>query len=149
MLTVLAGMAEYERELIRSRIQTKLDTKRRHGELTGTVPYGWTAEDTGEVTNKGVRIRRLVPCPEEQNWILHMDNLRRAGYGYHSIANDLNARAVPTKRGRGEIMCLRAKGDEPSTKKFTTGRWQAGNVAHVLQNKIVQAWLVSRLAAAA
>jgi site-specific DNA recombinase len=137
MFTVLAGMAEYERELIRSRIQDKLDVKRSKGELCGTEPYGWTAVETGEVTPKGVKIRRLEPNPEEQKWILHMVQLRRADWGYHSIAKDLNQRGVPTKRGKGEI--IRYKGEA----RFNTGKWQAGNVSNVLNNQTVKTWLES------
>jgi DNA invertase Pin-like site-specific DNA recombinase len=149
MFTVLAGMAEYERELIRSRIQDKLDIKRQKHELTGTVPYGWDAKETGAETVKGVKIRELVPNLVEQSWILHMVTLRAAGWGYHSIANDLNDRDVPTKRGKGEIMTLRSAGDTPADKRFTTGRWQAGNVAKVLNSKTVRDWLASRQQAAA
>src|SRR5579859_2805250 len=59
MFTVLAGMAEYERELIRDRITRQLAVKRDKGELCGTEPYGWRAAPTGQVTAKGVPIHRL------------------------------------------------------------------------------------------
>jgi hypothetical protein len=122
MFTVLAGMAEYEREFIRSRVQDKLDNKRQKNELTGTVPYGWDAAETGATTAKGVKVRELVPNLVEQSWILHMVTLRAQGWGYHSIANDLNSRDVPTKRGKGEIMNLRvgATSTSSETKRFTT-----------------------------
>ena len=150
MFTVLAGMAEYERELIRSRIQDKLAVKRARGELTGTVPFGWDAVETGEVTPKGVKVRRLVDNPQEQRWILHMRALRDQGTSYDRIARDLNARAVRTKRGKGTIMRLRISDashapDAPrSTSKFVSGRWQAGNVAKVLNSKTIQAWLAAK-----
>jgi DNA invertase Pin-like site-specific DNA recombinase len=137
MFTVLAGMAEYERELIRDRIQKHFINKRLKSELCGTVPYGWNAVPTGEITPKGVRIHRLEDNPHEQQWISYMVRLRKAGWGYHSIAKDLNARGVPTKVGKGEL--IRFKGQT----RFNSGRWQAGNVAGVLNNKTVVAWLES------
>src|SRR5579859_3335299 len=89
MFTVLAGMAEYERELICDRIAKHLQAKRARGELCGTEPYGFTAVDTGELTAKGVKIKRLLDNPEEQRWILFMVQLRSLGHGYHTIAKKL------------------------------------------------------------
>lgn len=137
MFTVLAGMAEYERELIRSRIQQHLDVKRGKGELCGTVPYGWNAAPTGNVTPKGVATRRLEDNPAEQQWILFMVGLRTLGHGYHTIAKELNQLGVPTKRGKGEIIKY---GGET---RFNSGQWQSGNVAKVLNSKTVQAWLAA------
>jgi DNA invertase Pin-like site-specific DNA recombinase len=147
MLTVLAGMAEFERALIKSRINETMESKRGRGELCGTVPYGWNAVETGAVTNKGVKVRRLEPNPDEQKWILVMKRLRDARQSYGKIASHLNANQVPTKRGRGEVMKLRARlstlNAQPSTTKFTSGKWQAGNVAKVLNSKTTAEWLAS------
>ncbi len=144
MFTVLAGMAEYERELITSRINDRMAVKRAAGQLCGKVPYGFDAELTGETTAKGVKIHRLVPNPEEQKWILHMVRLRGAGLGYHSIAKDLNAHGVPTKN-RGKMMNLLREGctKDHVEQKFTSGQWQSGNVESVLNNVTVQNWLQS------
>jgi len=147
MFTVLAGMAEYERALITGRIEDKFEIKRDKGELCGTESYGWSSVETGEVTPKDVKIRRLVDHPEEQKWILVMFQLRKTGMGYHSIAKYLNAQGVPTKRGKGMVMKLRtarrlvAKWEE----KPTSGQWQSGNVARILSpdNITVQNWLRS------
>jgi len=144
-MQIAAVFAELEVARIRERIQAALDEKRGQGLLTGTVPYGFNAVATGAVTAKGVKIRRLVDNPEEQKWILHMARLRSAGWGYHRIANELNRLGVPTKRGAGEIMKLRTApstlNPQPSTLRFTTGKWQCGNVQGVLTNATVQAWL--------
>jgi len=148
MLTVLAGMAEYERELIRDRITKHLDAKRDRDELCGTEPFGFTAVATGEVTPKGKAIKRLEPNPEEQKWIVFMAAQYDAGFGYHTIAKQLNAAGVPTKR-RGEILNLLHGGHTKASveKRFTSGRWQAGNVARVLQSKTAQSWLAERAVA--
>ncbi len=139
-MQIAAVFAELELARIRERIQTALDHKRGQGLLTGTVPYGFNAVDTGEISAKGVKLRRMEDNPDEQRWILEMIHRRQAGWGYHSIAKWLNEQEVETKRGRGEVMKLRTGGGETET-RFTSGKWQAGNVAKVLTNKTVQAWL--------
>ena len=72
------------------------------------------------------------------------------GAGFHTIAKELNALGVPTKR-RGDILLLLngSKEAEGCVRKLTSGKWQAGNVAKVLgykghPNKTVDAWLASR-----
>jgi putative DNA-invertase from lambdoid prophage Rac len=40
-MEIKASVAQYERNKIRQRIQSKLDGKRAHGELCGTLSYGW------------------------------------------------------------------------------------------------------------
>jgi DNA invertase Pin-like site-specific DNA recombinase len=128
-MQIAAVFAELELARIRERIQTALDHNRALGLLTGTEPFGWDATPTGEVTTKGVKVRRLSPNPGQQRWILEMHRLRNAGWGYHSIAVELNAQRAPTKTGRGQ--------------------WQAGNVRGVLTNDRVVAWLNEQPAAAA
>ena len=165
-----ASAAQYERDKIRQRIRSKFKTKRDFGELCGVVSYGWDAKyvfaDGFELlTNKALSSgqgaskdnalgeliaqhgrllsQTLVDNPREQQWILHMKRLRDAGWGYHSIAKNLNELGVPTKRPRGEIMNLRNTVDkaESSTRRFVSGKWQCGNVAKVLASKTVEKWL--------
>lgn len=151
IIAVLAWAAQMELTRIQERVAGGLQHKRVNGELCGSVPYGWDAVPTGETRiNKGgkpVAIKRMVDQPEEQRWILHMHRLRAAGWGYHRIAAELNRLGVPTKRGKGEIMKVRvagqANGRAKVAERFTTGRWQAGNVARVLQNQTVRAWLAT------
>ena len=123
------------------RILEAFSRKRPKGELCGTVPYGWDAEPTGALTIKGRVILRLVANLEEQRWILWMVEQRSYGIGYHTIAKKLNELGVPTKR-KGEMMNL-LNGDAVE-KKFTSGKWQAGNVQKVLNSKTTLAWLESR-----
>jgi DNA invertase Pin-like site-specific DNA recombinase len=144
MFTVLAGMAEYERELIVSRINEKLSAKRSRGELVGTVPFGWDAAETGEITRKGVKVRKLVSNVTEQKWLLYMVELRDAGWSYHAIAKALNQYGVPTKRRAGQLMTLRQGAGV--TEKFTSGKWQSGNVAKLINSKQTQSWLAQRSA---
>jgi DNA invertase Pin-like site-specific DNA recombinase len=130
MLTILAGMAEYERELIRARIRDRLKHKFEKGELIGTVPYGYDATGTGVITARGVQVRKLVAHPFEQCWIRQMAVWRSWGWSYCRIATALNQARVPTKQPAG--LPIKGKG---GIVRQTTGLWQSGNVAKVLQNK--------------
>lgn len=143
MFTILAAMAEMERDMIRARIQDRLSVKRDRGEVTGTVPYGFNAEPTGEFTAKGVPIRRLVDHPAEQQVILRMHTLRQAGQSYHAIARELNLLGIPTKQGQGKLVTFRGQ------QRFSSGKWQCGNVAKVLNSKTTQDWLARHAAEAA
>lgn len=135
-MQIAAVFAELELARITERIRNAMDEKRYRGELTGTVPYGWTAEQTGHTSNKGVKVRRVLDCPEEQRWILRMIARREAGWSYHAIANELNRLGVPTKRGAGALIKYNG------ATQLSRGQWQSGNVSHVLNNKTVRAWLV-------
>jgi DNA invertase Pin-like site-specific DNA recombinase len=46
-MQIAAVFAELELARIRERIQSALDQKRANGLLTGTVPFGWDAVETG------------------------------------------------------------------------------------------------------
>ena len=139
-MQIAAVFAELERARIRERIQDGLDRKRHDGEVIGSVPFGWDAEETGEVTAKGVKIRRLVANADEQKWILHIARRRAAGASLNSIAKDLNRAGVATKR-RGERLNMRSSKSSPLVTKRTSGLWQAGQVKKIFQNKKVQAFL--------
>ena len=145
IVSVLLWVAEMEVRNTQKRICRALSGLRDQGYITGTVGYGWDAEPTGKTNAKGKPLRRRVDNPEQQKWILFMRGLELQGVGYHTIAKRLNELGVPTKR-RGEMLLLLngSKEAEGCVKKFTSGKWQAGNVAKVLQNKTTQAWLASR-----
>jgi len=106
MFVILAGMAEFERELIRGRIQDALDRRFEQRRIIGTVPYGYDLNPDGN----------LVDNPVQQAVIRRIAHLRddvKCSYG--QIAFQLNAEGVPTKTGKG--------------------KWQCGNVAGVLNSK--------------
>jgi|GEM_PF-3194067 len=152
ILADLAWLSEMEVRGTQERILDAMRNKRRNGELLGSCPpYGWNAVETGEVTAKGVKVRRLEAHPDEQKWILHMAYRRQqCGWSYPRIASELNTRGVPTKRGKGEWMNLR-NSEKHTTKarfRFTSGQWQCGNVAKVLNNATVKAWLAGQSLAA-
>jgi DNA invertase Pin-like site-specific DNA recombinase len=133
MLTMLAGFAEFERNMIVTRISDRMKVKRDRNELCGTVPYGWNAVPTGQITPKGIAIRVMEENPIEQGWLRHMLKLRRAGLSYARIAQDLNSRSVPSKMPAGTKIK-----DNRGRERLSSGLWSQGNVQHVLQNKHTQ-----------
>jgi len=145
-MQIASVFAELELARIKERIHTAFDHKRALGQLvTGSVPYGWNAVETGAVTANGTKLKTLVDNPEEQRWLLHMAARRQAGLGFHKIAKELNALGVPTKRGVRQLHYRKASaiarfGGET---RLATGRWQSGNVKRVLESATTQAWLES------
>ena len=94
MFTVLAGVAEMERNLGRERTTAALGEKRAKGEKTGgTVPYGFDA-----VPARDGAIG-LVENAQEQAVINQMHRLRRDGLSLASVATRFNQDGVPTKTG--------------------------------------------------
>ena len=148
IIAVLAYAAQMTLEQIRTNVRNGLAHKHSKNELCGTVPYGWNAVETGEVrVNKGgkpVKIRRLEPNPEEQQWILKMARWRACGWSYNRIARELNFDHVPTKRA-GEVLRLRS--GTCSEIKLVASRWQFGQVETILNNATVKSWLAERNAA--
>lgn len=87
---ILGAIAEYERDIIRLRMQAGKAAKAASGGYTGGAPpFGWQAVG-----------RQLVPHPGEQEVLRRMRRLHRAGVSYRSIARELNERGYPAKRGR-------------------------------------------------
>jgi DNA invertase Pin-like site-specific DNA recombinase len=88
LITMLAGFAEFERNMIAERTTAALRYKKAHREVYNHTPYGWDAEDGA-----------LVENPAERAVVVRMQALRADGTSYNEIANALNADAVPTKKG--------------------------------------------------
>src|ERR1041384_3781536 len=116
-MEIQARVAQYERNKIRQRIQTKLDGKRAHGELCGTLSYGWNVRyrftDGHELLINSQALRAheqlkpmiaqhgpllsqlLEPNPLEQQWLAQMLRWRQLGWSYSRIATQLNRFNVP------------------------------------------------------
>jgi len=90
MRTILDAAAQYERALIRSRTKAALAAKRAKGERTGTVPYGFAADENG----------RLSECPAEQAVIAQVRALRDAGLTFRGIVAELARVGVVGRTGR-------------------------------------------------
>jgi DNA invertase Pin-like site-specific DNA recombinase len=92
MLTVLAGAAEMERNLISERTKAALDVKRKNGYKTGgkNPPYGFDAKRNG----------KLVENEDEQAVLAAMVELKQAGETYESITSFLNEQGIKSKTGK-------------------------------------------------
>lgn len=90
MKGVIDAAAQYERGLIRSRTKAALAAKRRAGRLTGEVPFGWMADDNGN----------LIEVATEQEILGLIRRLRDEGMSLRRIAAILTESNVTTKKGR-------------------------------------------------
>jgi DNA invertase Pin-like site-specific DNA recombinase len=88
MLTILAAVAEMERNLIAERIRNVMSWKRRNGKVFGHEPFGFARDGDN-----------LVPVEAEQRAMDLIFELRARGYSLRKIARALEARGIPTKRG--------------------------------------------------
>lgn len=89
MRSIMDAAAAFERGLIASRTKAALAAKRRAGERTGEVPFGWDLMDGRLVENQAEQmvIRCIVDCRDQ-------------GMSLRAIADILNGRAISTKKGR-------------------------------------------------
>lgn len=93
MRTLLATLAEWEREVIAERTSAALKAKRARGERLGTTPLGFqTVRDADGAA-------RLVVDEAEQETVALARRLRAEGWTYQKIADRLAAEGCPTKRG--------------------------------------------------
>jgi DNA invertase Pin-like site-specific DNA recombinase len=88
MITMLAGFAEFERNMIAERTTAALNYKKAHGQVYNHVPYGFKAKDG-----------MLTADATEQAVVAKMTALRADGISYNRIADTLNADGILTKHG--------------------------------------------------
>lgn len=88
MITMMAGFAELERNLIAERTSAALQHKRTHRQVFNHEPYGYRRDGDA-----------LLPLPDEQAIMARVRALRSAGETLEAIAGTLNSEAIPTKRG--------------------------------------------------
>lgn len=89
MKQVIDAAAVYERNLIKARTKAALAAKRKAGERTGEVPFGWRLDDAG----------RLIEDAVEQNVLAKIMACRAAGMSLRQIAAILTESKVATKKG--------------------------------------------------
>jgi len=87
-LTMMAGFAELERNLISERTASALRHKKQKGEVYSALPLGYEDQDG-----------QLVPVDEEMVIVSEIRAMRQDGLSLHKIANDLNGRGIVGKRG--------------------------------------------------
>ncbi|MEE7442641.1 recombinase family protein [Methylobacterium oryzae] len=88
-LTMMAGFAELERNLIAERTTNALRFKKRNGQVySGNRPLGYAQE--GDI---------LVPDPAEQKIVGRIKTERMAGRSLRDIANGLNSEGIRGRKG--------------------------------------------------
>lgn len=87
-LTMMAGFAELERNLISERTASALQHKKKNHEVYSALPLGYNDADG-----------KLVPVDEELIVVSEIKALRDDGLSYWKIAADLNGRGIIGKRG--------------------------------------------------
>lgn len=89
MKTVIDAAAAFERDLIRARTKAALAAKRKAGQRTGDIPFGYRLDDDGV---------HLIPVPAEQEVIAKIIECRDGGMSLREIAKVLNDAATATKK---------------------------------------------------
>ena len=100
VVTVLAALAEMEREQVGERTRFALAEVARQGRgRSRFTPYGWRTSAGHAEVRKGDR-GRLVQHPEEQRLLRRMLRLRDSEYGFQAISDTLNEGAIRTRSGK-------------------------------------------------
>lgn len=114
VMTILATIAEYERELIRERINDALAFKKANDERLGTPPLGYKV-----MKNPKGGPGELVESPEEMAVLLEIKDCIDKKWSLSSIAKYLNGHGYKTKRRNN------------STKESI---WHASTVRYIVRN---------------
>lgn len=88
---MLAVLAEFERDLISERTKAAFSFKRSKGQRIGEIPFGFTLATNGVDVSSD---------PTEQATLADLRAMRAAGVSWQHIADELNARGIPTKKGK-------------------------------------------------
>lgn len=87
-MTILAAMAEMEREMISSRCREAAARCKATGRVYGRTPFGLRRDGD-----------RLVPDAAEAAVLAEIRAARAGGASLHRVAEDLNSRGIPPKAG--------------------------------------------------
>jgi len=93
---ILIALSQLEREQTGERVRDALGEAKRQGARLGRTPYGYKRLE--ERDESGRRI--IVEHPKEQGVIYAIFNLKSQGYTFRDIAEFLNTKEVPTRRGK-------------------------------------------------
>jgi DNA invertase Pin-like site-specific DNA recombinase len=111
-LTMAAGFAELERNLISERTRLVLDHKRRQGARLGGAPTGWR-----KVCGRDGKQTSLAMDPAGQALLARLRDLRDQGLSLTQVVARLTGDGVPTPRA---------------------GRWNIGTVSKMLRRAQAQ-----------
>ena len=95
MEQIVTAFADYERQMIKSRIQATMTLKKARGEkLGGAVPYGY------DVIDDGINPKQLIKNIEEQKVIASIKRYKKKGLSLGVIATMLNDKGIKTKNNK-------------------------------------------------
>lgn len=89
-ITMMAGAAELEKNLIKERCSNGRAARKAEGKVIGSVPYGYDLGDDGKT---------LIENSAEQEALALIHDYRNSGYSLRMTAKELNARGYITKKG--------------------------------------------------
>jgi DNA invertase Pin-like site-specific DNA recombinase len=123
---ILGAVAEYERGMIRLRMQAGRASRRERGDYAGygSPPYGWRAE-RGQ-RGEGVR---LVEVECEQATLARIAELRAGGSSLRQIAEVLDREGHKTRRD-GQTFTRKDKAGREV--EHTPGRWHPQTLAAII-----------------
>jgi site-specific DNA recombinase len=90
MLHLLMSVSQWEREAIGERTRFAMQFKKRNGQRVGNIQYGYRIAADG---------KHLEADRSEQGVISLIRRLRAKGRSLRAIADELNAKAITTRRG--------------------------------------------------
>ena len=92
------GLARYYSDATADNVKRAFEQKRRNGEWTGPVHFGYKAIHI----DKNKRLRRdIVPDPEKENIIIELFEKYASGnYSCKQLADDIEKRKIKTKKGK-------------------------------------------------
>ena len=130
-LSMLASMAELERNLISERTALVLRHKKSQREVYGTVPYGFS-----KVGDK------LVVNEKEMAVVRQIFEWRKQGWTLTAIANELNKRGIPTKESKKKKPPLISRVQAQSRSypyirsRTRAKKWYPSTVQYILKNDL-------------
>lgn len=89
-ITMMAGAAELEKNLIKERCSNGREARKLEGKVIGGLPYGYTLDLDGKT---------LIENPVEQEALQLIHHLKDQERSLREIASELNARGYQAKKG--------------------------------------------------
>ena len=103
MEQIVTAFADYERLMIKSRIQATMDLKKSKGEkLGGDIPFGF------DVIIEKDKKKVLVKNEVEQKIVSSIKRYKSKGLSFGAIAKKLNEQGITTKKGK-EFQSMQVK----------------------------------------
>lgn len=89
VINIMAAVSQWEREAIGERTKAALAERKAKGLRAGNVPYGFTADSEGFLSQD----------PSEQRILCWISRYRASGASYRCIAEKLNEKGLRTRKG--------------------------------------------------